>query len=323
MALWWAPCQGGLPPIQLTPPGVRVVHFGWAPSAEEEVDLESNGEEDEYEEEQYRQPEYVIAPRLWVTLQRGLAAQTHLADLHGNLLGCFELPVSGAAVSWLVDGRRVLVTESAGWFPSLWDGAALLPLPVPAGFGEIRVEEVRWCSSERKGAGVVYSMRTTAADAPFIVVPPLPSHLLPSSPVLPHLPPPPRLSHSPSPPSLSPFPPPSPLNPSTSSPRHLSLLTVVPYCLLLTLNHTSRCPEIASRVSRDIVILTTRSAPLDLLLQDSSFLSTSPTSVSFSPSLSTPLPQLSDSSIETTSLPPPHSSNPSHRFSSLPSKARS
>ncbi|KAL1521561.1 hypothetical protein AB1Y20_021220 [Prymnesium parvum] len=171
MALWWSAFEGGFPPLQLSPPGMRILDFGWAPAVEEELEPEEPGEDEEEYDERPREPEYGVVLRLWVTVQRGLRAHTHLVDLHGNLIGSFELPVSGNAVTWLADGRRVLVTESAEWFPALWDGAALLSLPVPEGFSQIELSEESWCCSEgRKGSGVIYSMRGTPADAPIIVV---------------------------------------------------------------------------------------------------------------------------------------------------------
>lgn len=184
-ALWWAQFDSELPPLQLTAPGLRILRFGWAPAAEEELEPEDRGEDEEDEEEVSRgEPEYGIVLRLWVTIIRGQHMHTQLIDLHGNILGAFELPVSGGAVAWLRDGRRVQVTESSTWFPSLWDGAALHGLPVPAGFGEIEVFEESWCCDDgRKGMGVLFGMRGTACDAPIIVVrhlPPTFASLLPT-----------------------------------------------------------------------------------------------------------------------------------------------
>ena len=83
-----------------------------------------------------------------------------MIDLSGTILGAFELPVTGRAVTWLSDGRRVLMTESSEWFPALWDGAALLTLPLPDGFGRIMVSCEQWTTSEGlRRAGVAYALK--------------------------------------------------------------------------------------------------------------------------------------------------------------------
>jgi len=171
LALWWAPFEGGMPPLQLSPPRAAILDFGWAPAVEEEVEVERGEDDGEEDDDQPPETELVLALRLWVTLLRNDRAHTTLLDLHGTILGAFELPVSGAAVTWLQDGRRVLVTESESWFPSLWDGAALLALPLPSGFGQIGISLEEWSTPEgHKSSGVVYSMRGTPPTAPIIVV---------------------------------------------------------------------------------------------------------------------------------------------------------
>ena len=169
MVLWWAPSERGVPPLQLSPPHARILNFGWAPPVE--VELEDSGSEEEDAERGERGMETGPVMRLWVTFQRGERACTQLLDIYGTMLGSFELPVTGSAVAWLRDGRRVMVTESESWFPSLWDGATLHALPMPAGFDQITISEESWWSmAGRRQTGVVYSLRGTPFDAPIIVV---------------------------------------------------------------------------------------------------------------------------------------------------------
>jgi hypothetical protein len=37
------------------------------------------------------------------------------------------------------DGRRVQLTETLHHYPSLWDGGALVPLPVDAGLAQVQL----------------------------------------------------------------------------------------------------------------------------------------------------------------------------------------
>ena len=129
--LWWQVWEGGAPPLLLASGGAchaygRIVAFGWAPPAEDE--------ETTFENEETGEEETEVLPglRLWVTFVRHGAAHTQLIDLQGAILGAFELPILGDAVLWLSDGRRVLVTESAEWYPALWDGAALAAMRSPS-----------------------------------------------------------------------------------------------------------------------------------------------------------------------------------------------
>lgn len=67
----------------------------------------------------------------------GLQVQTTLTDLLGTSLGFLDMPVCGPAVAWMADGRRVQLTETLHHYPSLWDGGALVPLPVAAGLAQV------------------------------------------------------------------------------------------------------------------------------------------------------------------------------------------
>ena len=56
------------------------------------------------------------------------------------------------------------------WFPSLWDGAALSALPLPAGFGQIRATPLAWTAADGRGLlALSYSLATTPADAQLIL----------------------------------------------------------------------------------------------------------------------------------------------------------
>ena len=170
LSLWWQTWEGGAPPVQLCPGGVghpygRIVGFGWAPPAEDE---ELTYENEQGEEE----TEIIPGLRLWVTSVRGpdCRAHTQLVDLTAIILGAFELPIRRDAVVWLEDGRRVLVTESPEWFPSLWDGAALSALPLPSGFGEIAATMASWSGADgRRMPALSYALPTTPHDAPIVL----------------------------------------------------------------------------------------------------------------------------------------------------------
>ena len=165
LSLWWQVWEGGAPPVQLCLGGIagRILAFGWAPPADdEEVATENeNGEEE---------TEVLPGLRLWVTTLRNNKPFTQLIDLQGAILGAFELPILGDGVVWLQDGRRVLITESSECFPSLWDGAALSTLPLPAGFGQIRATPEAWAASDgRRLVALSYDLPSTPHNAPLIL----------------------------------------------------------------------------------------------------------------------------------------------------------
>ena len=45
MALWWAPFESGVSPLQLSTPRARILAFWWAPPVEEEFEAPEEGEE--------------------------------------------------------------------------------------------------------------------------------------------------------------------------------------------------------------------------------------------------------------------------------------
>ena len=123
---------------------------------------------------------------LWLTTARELHAHTLLLDTWGTILSQFELPVAAAAVAWLDDGRRVLVTEGAARLPALWDGAGFSPLPLPPGCAQVECTPLAWSSDSDAAAaaddgtahiapepvcrGVLFTLKgRTAPDAPLIV----------------------------------------------------------------------------------------------------------------------------------------------------------
>ena len=68
----------------------RILAFGWAPPADDEVATENeNGEEE---------TEVLPGLRLWVTTLRNNKPFTQLIDLQGAILGAFELPILGDGV---------------------------------------------------------------------------------------------------------------------------------------------------------------------------------------------------------------------------------
>ena len=145
LGLWWVPWEGGVPPQPLTPPHAPILHFGWAPSEEvdEPADKKPKEPRTREDEESGSESEASLEPlsglRLWVSTQRGLQVQTSLTDLIGTALAFLDMPVCGPAVAWMDDGRRVQVTETLHHYPSLWDGGALVPLPVAAGLTQVLV----------------------------------------------------------------------------------------------------------------------------------------------------------------------------------------
>jgi len=85
-------------------------------------------------------------------------------------MGAFELPITQNAVLWLEDGRRLLVTESLKWYPSLWDGAALSSLPLAQGFSQLTTQLLQWPTADgRPLNALASSLRDTPPDAPLIV----------------------------------------------------------------------------------------------------------------------------------------------------------
>ena len=145
--------------------GGRILGFGWAPPADDEEHIveNENGEEE---------TEVLPGLRLWVTtLLAGCTPHTRLIDLQGTILGAFELPISGSAVHWLADGRRVVVTDSLDWFPCLWDGAALSPLPLPACFSQLVAQREQWAAMDgRQMPAISYCFKSTPAAAPLILL---------------------------------------------------------------------------------------------------------------------------------------------------------
>ena len=80
----------------------------------------------------------------------------------------FSLSLS--QVLWLQDGRRVLVTHSLDWFPSLWDGASLASLPLPEGFGQLLVRALPWLAADgRPLAAFSLRLRATPNTAPLLL----------------------------------------------------------------------------------------------------------------------------------------------------------
>ena len=124
-------------------------------------------ENDKGEEE----TEVLSGLRLWVTtLREDCSPCTQLIDLQGAILGAFELPIAGDAIVWLRDGRRVLITESLEWFPALWDGASLAPLPLKQGLSQLRVTKVPWPAKDGGPmAAFSYSLHGLAPDAPLLI----------------------------------------------------------------------------------------------------------------------------------------------------------
>ena len=201
LALWYVPWAGGVPPLQLSPPQAPVLRFGWAPTdeAEEKPPVKTTGRRrhrDDYDSEEASgeeeegegddaEPESAV--RLWLTTARELHAHTLLLDTWGTILSQFELPVAAAAVAWLDDGRRVLVTEGAARLPALWDGAGFSPLPLPPGCAQVECTPLAWSSDSDAAAaaddgtarlvapepvcrGVLFTLKgRTAPDAPLIV----------------------------------------------------------------------------------------------------------------------------------------------------------
>lgn len=97
--------------------------------------------------------------------------RAQLTDLNGAILGAFELPILADGVTWLTDGRRVLLTQSHEWYPSLWDGAALSALPLPSGFAQVQCSPTPWNGSDgRRLHALTYSLHATPADAPIVLV---------------------------------------------------------------------------------------------------------------------------------------------------------
>ena len=209
-ALWWVPWEGGAPPVQLSPRGACVLDFGWVPAEVGERDAaaaaaadgrrrgggasggggggrgggggdggsEGSGEGGDSEEGDDAPPPL----RLWMTLLRGLHALTWLVNTEGVLLSQLELPVAlGGAPLWLPNGRLVQLTESAQRPLTLWDGAALTPLPSAGSDAVARLAPeatvTRLCCAD--GAplpALLFSTRRTAAGAPTVL------HLLSSLP---------------------------------------------------------------------------------------------------------------------------------------------
>eukprot|EP00965_Chrysotila_dentata_P112530 3719732-Pleurochrysis_carterae.AAC.1 len=133
LALWWVPWDGATPPAQVSPPGVQIADFGWAPSASVPEPSRNSGSSDREGASRPSADDLAASLRLWVTVVRGARACTWLIDLASSITAQFDLPVLGEAVTWVpeagsdgdgVQWRCLYATETVDRPLSLWHAGA-------------------------------------------------------------------------------------------------------------------------------------------------------------------------------------------------------